>query len=577
MKNFKLVLFLFLLSGAVLAPSQSKAAFVQIVNNSGDAKVSAVDIWVNNVRTFQNIQFRKGTAFTQINALSVSFAVTAVGAADTSNAMLNKTYSLGAINTYIMMLNGIASKTGYSPIQPLDFAVYDKAKIQSSDANKTEILVLHGSTDSPALDIWETKFALTKLVDNIKYNEFNGYLSMPTEDYQFELRLNGSMTAIAKYDVPLKSLGAKGFALAIFASGFSDKTKNSNGADLGLFAVLLNGTVVPLPPANSLKFAKAQIIHNSADTSLKAVDVWINNSKAFPNLNFRNATGFNDIPAGLPVQMAVTRANSKDTMGALKQFNYNLNADARTIIIIDGIASTTGYSSNKPFSLMQYAFAKDTVDDKEKNEVLFYHGVTDGPTVDVNVANKDLSHTLLVSNTEYGNFYGYNALPYDDFKVQFSLSVNQNLLATYDAKFKTLGLKGKSFTVVASGFADSTMNSNGPAFKLMAYDNLGTAIEFPSELINSVDYTASYSNGSNVYPNPSSGNTMLKLDLNSANNLKLELFDSFGKSVYSTEFNNLVQGENHLNLNLKELPSGVYRYTANNGKDNIIGSISILK
>lgn len=575
MKNFKIMILL--LIGVLLASNKSGAAVVQFVHNSGDSKLATVDIWVNNVRTFPNVQYRKGTPFTPITALSVNIAVTAAGAADTSNAYFNKSYPLGLQSTYIMILNGISSTTGYSPIQPLDFAVYDKAKVQATNTNNTEILFLHGSTDSPALDIWETKIALTKMVDNIKYNEFNGYVSMPALDYQFELRLNGSMTAIAKYDVPLKSLNAKGFALAIFASGFYDKTKNSNGADLGLFAALPTGDVVALPPANSLKFAKAQIIHNSADTSVKALDIWVNNSKSYANVNFRTATAYADIPAGLPVQMAVTRANAKDTVGALKQFNYTLNPDARTIIVIDGIASATGYSSDKPFTLNQYAFAKDTVSDKEKNEVLFYHGVTDGPTVDVNVVNRDTSHTVQVGNAEYGSFYGYNAFPYDDFKVQFLLSATQELLSTHEAKFKTLGLKGKSYTVVASGFADSTMNSNGPAFKLMAYDHLGTAIEFPQEIINSVDYTASYSNGSNVYPNPSNGNVMLKLELNSVNNLKLDLFDSFGKSVYSTEFTNLVQGTNHLNLNLKELPSGVYRYTANNGKDNIIGSISIVK
>lgn len=577
MKIFKSILSLFLIGAALLAPNQSKAAVVQFVHNSGDAQVSAVDIWVNNVRTFPNVQFRKGTPFTPITALSVNIAVTAAGAADTSNAYFNKSYPLGLQSTYVMILNGITSKTGYTPMQPLDFAVFENAKIQSSDPNKTEILVLHGSTDSPALDIWETKVANNKLVDNISYGNYRGYLSLPVEDYQLELKLNGSTATIAKYDVPLKSLGAKGFAITVFASGFSDKSKNSNGADLGLFAALPTGDVIALPPANTLKFAKAQIIHNSADTSVKVVDVWVNNSKAFANVNFRTATAFEELPAGFPLQIAVTRANSKDTIGALLQNSYTLMAESRSIIIADGIASATGYSSNKPFALMQYSTAKDTVEDKEKNEVLFYHGVTDGPTVDVNVANTDLTHTIQVGNAEYGNFYGYNALPYDDFKVQFSLSANQSLLATYDAKFKTLGLKGKSFTVVASGFASSVDNSNGPEFKLMAYDNLGTAIEFPSELINSVDYTASYSNGSNVYPNPSNGNTMLKLDLNSVNNLKLELFDSFGKSVYETEFNNLVQGTNHLNLNLKDLPSGVYRYTANNGKDNIIGSISIVK
>lgn len=481
MKSLKLLVFVFVSIFSLLATTETNAATVQIIHNCADAAAKKVDVWVNNVRTVQNLEFRKATTWTPIQALSVTIAITTPGAVDTTKAIFNKTYAMDLMKRYVIVANGIVSASGYNPKKTFEMSVFEGGKITSTDPNKTDILVLHGSTDAPAVDIWETKVTNTKLVSNISYSQFQGYLSLPAEDYALEVRTVNSTEAIAKYDVPLKTLQAKGFALVVFASGFFDPTKNSNGDAFGLYAALPTGDVIALPPANTLKYAKAQIIHNCADKAAESVDIWVNNSKAFAGVKFREATAYTELPAGFPLSIAVTAAKSNDTVGAVKQFNITLEPETRNILVASGIVSSTGYAPIIPFDLKLYNMGKEKATNPEKNEVLTFHGVTDAPPVDLSIENANQTFTSVISNAFYGEFYAYTELPFENLKLKIYPAGSQELLVTYLAPFNSLNLKGETFVLLASGFADPTQNSNATPFGIIMVKNDGTVIELMPE------------------------------------------------------------------------------------------------
>jgi len=118
---------------------------------------------------------------------------------------------------------------------------------QADSLGFTDVLVFHGATDAPTVDVVEVGVGAGTIVDDISFGEYAGYLPLPTADYRLDVRDMTGMTTVATYEAPLSTLGLQDSALVVFASGFLNPANNSNGPAFGLWVALANGTVVPLP------------------------------------------------------------------------------------------------------------------------------------------------------------------------------------------------------------------------------------------------------------------------------------------------------------------------------------------
>ena len=112
----------------------------------------------------------------------------------------------------------------------------------SSDPSLVNVLVSHGATDAPAVDIWAND---DRIISNLFYDgqgTFFAPIEVPAADYILGVAPTGS-DIIAAFSAPLSGLG--GGSAFVFASGFL------SGADddpaFGLFAALTDGTVLTLP------------------------------------------------------------------------------------------------------------------------------------------------------------------------------------------------------------------------------------------------------------------------------------------------------------------------------------------
>ena len=129
------------------------------------------------------------------------------------------------------------------------------------------MLALHGSTDAPTVDVFESAVVSTTIVDDISYGEFAGYLELPTLDFTLQVRTADGLTTVATYAAPLQTLGLQGAALTVLASGFLNPANNSNGAGFGLWAALPSGgALVELPIATSVE----------EQSPIRAVNAWPN-------------------------------------------------------------------------------------------------------------------------------------------------------------------------------------------------------------------------------------------------------------------------------------------------------------
>lgn len=70
--------------------------------------------------------------------------------------------------------------------------------------------------------------------------------------------------------------------------------------------------------------AKVQVIHNAADPSAETVDIYVDPLKALDGFTFRTASPFVDLPAGIPITIAVAPASSMSATDALATFTLTL-------------------------------------------------------------------------------------------------------------------------------------------------------------------------------------------------------------------------------------------------------------
>ena len=166
---------------------------------------------------------------------------------DTTTAIAQVTYTLQADSSYILVANGIVSPTGYSPATPFNIDVFGSAREVSANATTTDVLVIHGSTDAPAVDVNEILVPAGTIIDSLSYGQFTNYLGLQTLDYQLEVLTADTRASVAKYTAPLNTLNLGGEAITIVASGFLNPSVNSNGSPFGLWvATAAGGNLIPL-------------------------------------------------------------------------------------------------------------------------------------------------------------------------------------------------------------------------------------------------------------------------------------------------------------------------------------------
>ncbi len=229
--------------------SIAQTARVQVIHNSADAAAATVDVYVNSDLALDDFAFRTATPFIDLPAgVQIELSIAPGNSTDVGDALLTVPVTLTIDEKYIVVADGIVSPTGYNPAPPLTLQVFPMAREMASNSSNVDVLVHHGSTDAPTVDVVETGAGAGTIVDDISYTEFQGYLELPTADYVVEIRDASGTVGVAAYQAPLATLGLDGAALTVVASGFLDPSQNSNGPAFGLYvASPLGGALLELP------------------------------------------------------------------------------------------------------------------------------------------------------------------------------------------------------------------------------------------------------------------------------------------------------------------------------------------
>jgi hypothetical protein len=546
-------------------------ALVQVIHNVADAAAATVDVWLNDVKAIPNFNYQDATPFLPLPAgVPIDISVQPANSTDTANALFKQTYNLIANEQYIAVASGIVSATGYNPAPAFDLAVYQGARLQASAPGSVDVLVFHGATDAPTINVNEITVPVPGVITNLAFRDFDGYGAFVPMDYELEMEIAATSTAIGVWDAPLLTAGLTDSAIVLLATGFADPSQNSNGEDLGILAVRPDGTSFLLNQIISAT-ARIQVIHNAADPAAASVDVWVNDQKFIPDFDFRTATGFEDVPAETPLVISIQPANSTDTTGALFQTTVNFDDQETYIIIANGVVGT-GFNPATPFDLYVYTGAQEAAGNATETDVLVFHGATDAPSVDIDETSVPVPN--LITGLAYGDFDGYLNLAVADYELLLRVAGGAGI-AAYGAPIQTLNLDGEALTVLASGFVDPAQNSNGEAFGLwVALPAGGNLIPLP--VLSGIGLEdLNFANLVKVYPNPASSEVFIDLTMGYEGTLFIEVVDVNGKSHLVRNIR--TNGSETLTMDVSGLATGQYFVRIQAGNQMDIQSLQIVR
>ncbi len=573
-----------------LPSSTISSTRLQAIHNCADLTASQVDVYVqpptsgpSAIKLIDNFAFRTASSFIDVPAgETISLSIALPTSTSAVGALATFTYNLSAANKYQLIASGLVSGSGYTPNStavPFNLNAYAMAKERASSSSNTDVLVFHGSTDAPTVDVvvpfsGTNPFVPNAIVNNASYGVFAGYLNLPTADYKLQIRDEFSENVVAEYSAPLQTLGLNGAALTVLASGFLNPANNSNGPAFGLYVALPSGGALIALPTSTISSTRLQAIHNSADLAAAQVDVYVQSPTSGPsavklidNFAFRTASSFIDVPVGETITLSIALPTSTSAVGALATFTYNLSAANKYQLIASGLVSGSGYTPNStaaPFNLVANASVRERALVSTNTDVLVFHGSTDAPVVDVQAQGAG----TVVNDIAYGNYNsaGYLQLPSNtaagDYTLHITDAAGTSTVVSYLAPLNTLGLSGNAITVLASGFLTPGSNSNGPAFGLwVALPIGGNLIPLPLYTITSIEENNSLSSLINVYPNPF--NDQIKINNETNVDLDITVLDVMGK-IISTEKSN----SDIININTSELTQGIYLINVKSDKSS---------
>ncbi len=463
--------------------AQAADARLQVIHNAADPAAAVVDIYVNDALFEDDFSFREATEYRTVPAgVQLNVQIAPGNSSSSAEAIATIPVTLTANRTYVAIANGVLG-SGFAANPDgaaISFQLFarDGLREKANWNQVVDLIAFHGATDAPTVDVRIRKGGKTPLFNDLTYGQFSAYRPVAARKYILDVTPgNDASTVVASFEADLN--GLKGGAAVVFASGFLNPAANNNGPAFGLFAALPNGAVAALPVV--VPTARLQVIHNAADPAAASVDIYVNDNLFENDFDFREATEFRTVPAGVQLNIQIAPGNSSSSAQAIATIPVTLE-DGKTYVAIANGVLGSGFAANPDGRSISFSlFAKDGIRERAswfyRTDVIGFHGATDAPNVDI--VARGWPFGPVVNNASYGDFGGYASLAPRTYVLDVTPGDDNNtVVASFEADLT--GLNGGSAVVFASGFLNPAANNNGPAFGLFAALANGTVVAFPA-------------------------------------------------------------------------------------------------
>ncbi len=225
-------------------------ARLQVVHNCAAVDAATVDVYVNDALLLDDFDFRTSTPFIDVPAgTALEVDICAPNSTDASMPLYTESINLMGGEKYVAVASGTIGSGTYTPATAFDIIAFAGARESSTTAGNVDVMVFHGSTDAPAVDVNETTVPVAGLVTNISYGENQGYLDLAAASYVLGIAPTGGAN-IATFTADLTGLADS--AITVFASGFLDPSVNNMGDAFGLYASIPSGGPLLMLPSATL-------------------------------------------------------------------------------------------------------------------------------------------------------------------------------------------------------------------------------------------------------------------------------------------------------------------------------------
>jgi hypothetical protein len=445
-----------------------------IVLDSVDVYIS-LDSGATWTLAVPDFKFRQARPFLQLPANSNQLLAGIAPGNSSSSAEILLPYPIPSLapNTYYVA--AIAGTIDFSNLDvDVDIYYFSPARnaTTGSGANDVDILLFHGSPDAgPVSYYWAYDMPQHAYVrdGHLSYKGYSsGYRTLSSDDI---LVLGDSADANIilpqgfYYPERSDAFWDGQSAGVIFVSGYLNESNPAK--QLGVHIALPDGTVRPLSPQD---VRRLQIVHNAADPALAQVDIHLG---TFPDpyplpLDFRQATPAIFFEGTGNVTLIFSARGNRTT--PLATVNLTLPpAGYNAAVFAQGVVNPSDFAPNPDnistaFGLKAFTGVKG-VESAGNFAAMAFHGVTDAPTVDV-----EIEGVGTVSNLSYGSS---SAAPVT-FASGVARRVNVNVGSSTVASFNLSQAQARDQVgaiIFASGFLDpannpANNNQNSPAFGL---------------------------------------------------------------------------------------------------------------
>ena len=427
--------------GNVIPLMPASVANVQVIHN---AIAPTVDVYANGDLLIDNFEFRTATPFQLLPAgVDIDLAIAADTSTSAASAIANFTVNFTNGQEYVVVAGGALGDANF----PFNLFVEDMARSQASDPSKVDFTVFHGSPGAPGVDV--NARTVGNLISGLTFGNYSDYVSVDPATYYLDVLPSGIPTILTTLEAPLDDFG--GQSLTVLASGFL-----LGEPSFAALAVDADGNVIPLMPAS---VANVQVIHNAIAPT---VDVYANGDLLIDNFEFRTATPFQLLPAGVDIDLAIAADTSTSAASAIANFTVNFTNGQEYVVVAGGALG----DANFPFNLFVEDMARSQATDPSKVDLTVFHGSPGAPAVDVDAKLVG----RIVPDLSFGNYSDYVSVDPATYYLDILPSGIPTILATYEAPLADFG--GQSLTVLASGFL-----LGEPSFAALAVDADGNVIQ----------------------------------------------------------------------------------------------------
>ena len=197
---------------------------------------------------------------------------------------------------------------------------------------------------------------------------------------------------------------------------------------------------------------KVQFAHNSVDSALDTVDVYLNNALLFDNLIFRHATPFLEFSSwdgNSQERIHILPNGISDTLFTYVTWNLPLT-DGVYQVVMNGAYFSGEFPGTQFIHFDVSAETELNANSSSQFKLRFHHGVDDGPALDIGESSTAFPD-MWAENITYGGFSNY--IERNDSIYRVGVFSDDILVLNYAGYFNDENYLGKASTLILSGLA----------------------------------------------------------------------------------------------------------------------------